>query len=415
MRTWVRPRRPARSRTTTSWRSRGERPTDDVKRETWRVVLLAWLSSRVFFFVTGALGTHLLRHTATNYPAEQPGVLKYWAYWDGAWFSGIATHGYFGTLWPSSANFFPFYPLLLRLGTALGPGPSLAGVVISSAATLAALFFAYELALDFFDRRTAIAATTALAFFPTAFYLNAVYSEAIFLAAALGALWAARLRGDFVLAGSLGCIAALTRNIGVLLVLPLVEEWFRQRRSVGKVALAPLALIPAGLLAYMFWLWRWSRDPLLFSTVVHRTWGRTPTNPVHTLGRAWDAARAGAVWVAHPDRIFTAANANPSYTVMGTIDFACLMLVVALLVVVVARLPVGLAAYAVAAVLLPVLTPPQILALASFSRYALSAFPIFFALGFVVVRTRLLVPWFLVSGAFGVLLTLEFTTNRWVG
>jgi hypothetical protein len=384
-------------------------------RETWRVVFLVWLSSRMFFLLTGMVGTHLLQHAPTNYPAEPPGLLKYWAYWDGAWYSGIAVHGYFATLWPSSANFFPFYPLLLRLGTLLGPGPALVGVVISSSAALAALYFAHELARDLFDRRTALASTLALAFFPTAFYLNAVYSEAVFLAAALGALWFARVRSDFLVAGGLGCIAALTRNVGVLLVLPLAQEWHRQRRTVGSSALAPLALVPAGLLAYMFWLWHWSRDPLLFSTVVRRTWGRTPTNPVHTIERAWNAARAGAVWVAHPDRIFATANPNPSYGAMGVIDFVCLLLLVALLVVVVARLPVGLAAYAIGAVVLPVLTPAQVLPLASLSRYALSAFPIFFGLGLILVRARLLLPWLVASVGCGVLLTLEFTTIRWVG
>jgi len=383
-------------------------------RETWRFVFWTWLSSRLLFLVTGALGSRLLSHAPTGYPADPGGTLTYWAHWDGAWYSSIARAGYFETLWPSSTNFFPFYPLLLRIGTTVGVGAALAGVVISLAASLLALYFAYELARDYFDREAARAATLALAFFPTAFFLNSVYTESVFLAAALGSLWAARIRGDFLLAGVLGCVAAMTRNVGVLLILPLGEEWLRRRRDAGASGLAALALVPAGLLAYMFWLWRWSSHPLLFSTVVRRTWGRTPSNPLHTLHRAWDAARDGAVWVVHPQRVFETTSPNPPYGLMGTLDFVCLLLLVALLVVVVARLPIGLSAYAVGVLLLPVLTPPQILPLASLSRYALAAFPVFFALGLVLARRRLLGGWVAVSAALGVLLTLEFTTWRWV-
>jgi hypothetical protein len=287
--------------------------------------------------------------------------------------------------------------------------------VISLTASFLALYFLHELARDYCDRGVARAATLALAFFPTAFYLNAVYTEAVFLALGLGSVWAARIRGDFVLAGVLGCLAAITRNVGVLLLFPLVEEWLRRRRDVGMPALAALGLVPAGLLAYMFWLWHWSSHPLLFSTVVRQTWGRTPTDPLHTFGRAWDAALSGAVWAVHPDRVFATTSPNPSYGLMGTVDFVCLILLGALLVVVIARLPLGLSAYAVAVVLLPVLTPAQVLPLASLSRYALASFPIFIALGLVLSRSRLLAGALAASAAVGVLLTFSFATWRWVG
>jgi hypothetical protein len=384
--------------------------------ETWRFVLATWLASRLLFIVAGTLGHYLLSHTATGYPADPGGVLSYWATWDGGWYSKIATVGYFGFMWPSSTNFFPFFPLLLRGPVLLGAGAAITGVVISLAASLLALYFLYELARDYFDRDVARAATLALAFFPTAFYLNAVYTEALFLALALGSLWAARLHGNFVLAASLGCLASATRNVGVFLLLPLAHEWFRRRREAGPSGLAALALVPVGLLTYMFWLWRWSGHPLLFSTVVRRTWGRTWTNPLDTLDRAWRAADAGAVWAVHPWRVLEAANSDPSFNVMGTYDFVVLVLLLALFLVPRVQLPLGLGAYAAAVVILPVMTPAQVLPLASFSRYVLVAFPVFLALGCVLARSRLLLAgWLVASSGLGVVLTLFFTTWRWVG
>lgn len=318
--------------------------------------------------------------------------------------------------WPSSTNFFPFYPLLLRIGMVFGGGPAVTGVVISLAASIAALYFMHELARDLFDRDVARAATLTLAFFPTAFYFNAVYTEAVFVAAAAGSVWAARTQGNFVLAGVLGCIAAMTRNVGVFLLLPLAHEWWRSRQEVGASGLAPLALVPAGLAAYMFWLWRWSSHPLLFSTVVHKTWGRTLTGPFTVLHRAWHRAGIGLPVAVHPWRIFQTLNPNNSYDVMGTIDFVALLILLALLAVVVVRVPWGLAAYAVLGFALPVLTPAFVLPLASLSRYALSLFPAFFALGLLLARRRyLLYGWLAASASVGVLLTFSFTTWKWVG
>lgn len=397
----------ARSSTTTSATTR---------RETWRFVGATWLVSRVLFLVTGLLADRLLSHTGPAQPPNPHGLLHYWANWDGAWYSAIARYGYFKVMWPSSSNFFPFYPLLVRIGILFGGGPAVTGVVISLAASLAALYFVHELARDLFDRDVARAATLALAFFPTAFFFNAVYTEAVFLAAAAGSVWAARTQGNFLLAGVLGCIAAMTRNVGVFLLLPLAEEWWRRRQEVGPSALAPLALVPAGLAAYMFWLWRWSSHPLLFSTMVHKTWGRTLTNPFTVLNRAWEKARYGAPVAAHPWRIFETVNPNSSYDVMGTIDYVVLLIFVVLLAVAIVRLPWGLAAYAILGTLLPVLTPPQFLPLASLSRYALALFPAFIVLGLLLARRRyLLYGWLAASALVGVLITLDFTTWRWAG
>jgi hypothetical protein len=389
-------------------------------RDVWRFVFGVWLASRLLFLTAGIIGAHVLSHTPLGYPKQPPGTFSYWANWDGAWYSAIAKVGYarveHGHLWPASANFFPFYPLLLRIGTVFGAGPALAGVLISLAASFFALYFAHELTRDFFDRKAARAATLALAFFPTAFLFNAVYTEAVFLAAALGSVWAARCRSDFVLAGLLGCVAAMTRNVGVLLLFPLAHEWFRRRRDVGLWNLASLALVPAGLLSYMFWLWRASGHPLLFSTVARITWGRTLTNPADTLHLAWQRALSGADSAVHPWRAFEISDqSNLTFNSSATFDYAFLLIFTVLVVLVVAQLPKGLALYAIGTLLLPVLTPAAIQPFASFSRYALAIFPAFFVLGYVLSRNAIALRlWLAASAVLGIFFTLYFTTWRWI-
>ena len=79
------------------------------------------------------------------------------------------------------------------------------------------------------------------------------------------------------------------------------------------------------------------------------------------------------------------------------------------------KLPVGLWIYSFLVILAPILTPSPLWALTSFNRYMLGCFPLFFALGWVLAKSRLLLgAWLVASAGFGVYLTLLFVTWRWV-
>src|SRR5918998_4020932 len=230
-------------------------------RSVWTFVSVVFLLSRLLFLGAGALAALLLPQAD---PAGDPlgpgGFLGYWANWDGAWYAEIATAGY-GERAPASTAFFPLYPVLLKLGTVVGGGPAPWGVGASLASALFALFFVYRVAEKLYDARAARAATLCLAFFPTAFFLNAVYTEALFLALTAGTLWAALVRRDLLVAGLLGALAAATRNVGVLLLVPLLFEWMRHRRGVGVRGGLGVGLVPAGRRGYSGCLWGRVRGP----------------------------------------------------------------------------------------------------------------------------------------------------------
>jgi len=161
---------------------------------------------------------------ATQRTAGAVGVLELlgpWAHWDGAWYAEIATEGY-DVHAPASTAFFPVFPMIMRVGASLGGGPALWGILVSLVSLLFALYFLYRIAEKFWGRGTARAATLAFAFFPTAFFLHAPFTETLFVASAAGAYWSAFVRRDIVLAGLLGALAAATRKSGVLLLMPLL-------------------------------------------------------------------------------------------------------------------------------------------------------------------------------------------------
>lgn len=381
----------------------------------WPFVLAVFASSRALFLAVGALAAAFVPWAEpAGSPLEPPGILSYWAHWDGAWYSEIATEGY-DARYPASTAFFPLYPMLVRLGAALGGGPAVWGVLISLGATLLALYFLYGIAEKLYDWRVARTATLAFAFFPTAFFLNAVYTEALFLALTTGTIWAALVRRDLLLAGILGALAAATRNLGVLLLIPLFMEWHRNRREFGTSGLVSLGLVPAGLLAYVVFLAGKFGDPLVFVRQQGEFWGRTPTNPVATLQRAWTAAGEGMVYVLDPATLFLDTSAAPTLSASNTVSLVFLALFVVLMAVGVAVLPPGLSIYTLIITLLPVLTPTPSFPLMSMPRFVLGAFPVFLVIGYLLSRRKnALGVWLVVSVCAGVALTALFTTWRWV-
>jgi len=381
----------------------------------WAYVLAVLVSSRLLLMGAGALAVAFLPDAdPAGNPLEPPGFLNYWANWDGAWYSEIATHGY-GARPPESTAFFPLYPLLVRSGSSIVGGPALWGTLISLLCTAFALYFVYRIAENLYEARVARASTLALAFFPTAFFLNAVYTEALFLALTAGSVWAARVRGNLLLAGLFGALATATRNLGVLILIPLLFEWVRRRRTFGLRGLAGLVLVPAGLVAYAVFLRQRFGDPLVFAHQQSAYWDRELTGPLTTLGRAWHAAQAGIEYVLDPQALFLGAPAGPSLEASNTLNLAFLAFFLLVMLVGFAVLPQDLSVYTALIVLLPVLTPAPQFPLMSMPRFVLGAFPVFLVLGYLLSRSRLaLVSYLVLAGGLGVALTALFATWRWV-
>jgi hypothetical protein len=379
----------------------------------WPFVLAVWLGSRLFFFVVGAIGNAYVGFADPGgSPQEPPGFLDYWAHWDGGWYAAIAERGYFSH---ASTSFFPLYPLLVRLFAYLPGGTAYWGVVVSTACLLAALYFFYEIAAELFDAETARASTLVFAFFPSAFFMNAVFSESLFLATTTGAIWALRVKRHFLLACAFACFATAARNVGVFLLVPLVYSLVRDRRvQIWKGVLGLVGSL-GGLAAYMVYLWQVRGDPLYFAVAQRETWGRTLTNPVHTLDKAWTTGVFGARYVFHPMTIFGNNGAEPAFKASDTFNLFFFGLLVVLVVIGASKLPLDLWAYSVLVILAPILTPSPLWALTSFNRYLLACFPLFFVLGWLFAWNRFAVGvWVVASAAVGVYLTLLFVTWRWV-
>jgi hypothetical protein len=154
------------------------------------------------------------------------------------------------------------------------PGGALpAALAVSNLTGLAALALLYRLVERDFGRVLADRTTWYLIAFPAAFFLFVGYNESLFLLLSVACLYFLR-DGRWLYAGLAGGLAAGTRSVGLLLLVPFAYEYLRQRgRRPGPGALAAL-LVPAGTGAYMLYLWQRYGDPLAFVRAQHQ-WGRS--------------------------------------------------------------------------------------------------------------------------------------------
>jgi len=149
--------------------------------------------------------------------------LSVWQRFDTNWYLKIARDGYVDA---ASQVYFPLYPLLIRLVSALVGNAILAALLVSNLALIGALALLYRLSEALFDAASARRAVAYWLLFPTAFFLQAAYTESLFLFLTLAAFDCAR-RERWVFAALFGALAALTRLQGGLLVVPLAIVGFR--------------------------------------------------------------------------------------------------------------------------------------------------------------------------------------------
>jgi hypothetical protein len=385
-------------------------------------VLVVWAASRLFYLVCGSVFARVVptsdfQRVTLDVPS---GSMNLWSHWDGEHYVMLALGGYLNPPDNVSPAFFPLYPLLMRSFAEFFGGPitrealSVWGPLLSVIFLPFALFFVYQIALDW-GERVARGAVLALAFFPTAFFLNAAFTESLFLALSAGSLWAMRVRKNLLLACVLAGLASATRNVGVFLFVPLLCEWiedldhFRWRGAY-------LALVPSGLFAYMGYLWARFGDPFLFYSA-QEDWGRHATGPLATASRTWVSAVEGVARLVDPVLWADPTPALLANHLAGAGNFTNLALFVfagALLLVGSRHLPLSLTLYGLLLVAPAALFGTPQSPLMGAPRYILVAFPIFIVLGLLSKNTWPFRAWLLFSALASLLLCALFVSWRFV-
>lgn len=224
------------------------------------------------------------------------------ARWDSGWYLVIATDGYrySASGGQQSIAFMPAFPVLMRVaGSFLGvdqtrirtiEGPDRGrllwgGVLVSLLLGWLASIWLFRLARGWLDATRAVAAVVLLQAYPFSIFYGAAYSEALFLASTVGAVWLFKQK-SWLGAMCWGLVAGISRPNGfitsALLGLLLLEHLWRHKEAATRwltsyttfwgPALASVA--PVISLGGFCWLiYDMTGDPFRWMQL-HAAWGR---------------------------------------------------------------------------------------------------------------------------------------------
>jgi hypothetical protein len=205
----------------------------------------------------------------TGGPALSP-----WTFFDGRWYLKISGSGYEGF----TSAFYPLYPSLLRVGGSNPQHRAIIGILISTLCFAVALPMLFRLVDRTHGPRVARITCVITAFMPFSAVWGSVYTESLALLLLVLA-WGFAREGKWFHAAVPAVLAGLTRNVGVVLTVAMMAEYFQQHREARRSIVPTMetsntklprhmisALIISGLpaiatLGFMFWgRWRFGDD-----------------------------------------------------------------------------------------------------------------------------------------------------------
>ncbi|HEY7024816.1 MAG TPA: mannosyltransferase family protein, partial [Candidatus Limnocylindrales bacterium] len=366
----------------------------EVVRREWRYDLALLIGTRLVLFVVGLLALAIvpIGFRQIDLMPHLP-ALDMWAQWDAQHYVDIAVRGYDSPYAPeSNIAFFPLYPLLIRvvllaLGRVDTQTGAFIGLVISNVALFGALLYLSALVARDFSLTIARRTVLYVLVFPTTLFLSSVYAEPVFLLAAVASLYHARA-GQWGRSSVCGALAALTRPFGVLLLVPMAVELYRQHARLRSW----LWLVgpPVGLALFVGYLWWLFGDPFAYFQA-GTTWGRG-------LHAPWDVLLG---YIKGPIVMF-----DWPYS---WLDLISMIAMVAILIAGIRLVPPSYSSYSAAGLIFAMSTG---VAWFSASRHALALFPLIIVLALIGWRYR----WFNWAWlAFSIFIALAFMVREAVG
>lgn len=385
--------------------------------------LRAFLITRPAVFVVGLTAVVTIGLTAPGLVLSRDPLANLPARYDAGWYGDIALDGY---TWDHSFQrqrniaFFPAMPMLMRpAGAVFGMYDRTAprerrmlralwaGVAISLAAFVWALWYVARLASDLLGPGRAAHATLLLAAYPFAVFYSAPYTESLFLLAAAGACYHF-MRRDWLAACAWGLLAGLSRPNGCIVSIPLAVLGAQQVYLGAKGATGAMSVLWArdvsvrvvtaampgiGMLLFTAYLYRltgvwfaWARS--------HEAWGRTY--------RGVGSAMAGLERLGD-EPVLQLVMHNPA----TTLNALGLLFGIVLIYPVFRRLGPAWGLFVIAS-----LVPPLFAGgLLSMGRLSATMFPLFLAMA-ALVPPRAVPVWAVVFGMGQALCTVLFFTWR---
>lgn len=190
--------------------------------------------------------------------------------------------------------FYPIFPLCVRIIREVVRSYYLSSVILNFVFTYISTVYLYKLVLgETENKKFALRAVFLMICVPQSLFYVAPYGEAMFFAFTLISVYNIR-RGKFITGAIFGFLSAITRNVGIILVVLFVVEYLNQNLTTIKKegswiphiskSVALCLLIIMGQVAYLAMNWVVTGSATAYSTYQLEFWGQSIGNFVSTIG-----------------------------------------------------------------------------------------------------------------------------------
>lgn len=382
------------------------------------------LSFKLITFFIILLAYHLLPFNKDFYranfiypPNETITLKTAYKTWDAQHYLYLIEKGYQDK--SISIAFFPLFPLIGSLVNSFLNNSFLAGLLVSNFFSFLGLFLFYLFVKDSFNEKVAFTSFLIFLAFPTAFYLNLIYTESLFIFLVV-LFFLLLFKNRFFYAALVSILIPFSRIVGFLVVIPFfVYSLLNYKKSSLKICLPTFNRPIIFRIYYLFFFSLFPFLGIIFYFVFMQIKTGDPMSGLKALrffARGYNLSDLLFLdWNVFIDsfvnNLFPKTFNIHSYT-NSFLDrlFFCLFIPGSILIYKKTNIP--LFVYCVVFGLVPFIG-----GFMSYSRYLLPIFPLFIALAIVLENSRfssLKYPYLFLSFALQILFLIMHSLNYWV-
>lgn len=221
-------------------------------------------------------------------------TISAWNRWDAPHYIYLAQHWY--TNIGDEANFivfFPLYPLIIKT-LLFSFNPVIVGIMTSVVLYVLGSYFFYKLVRLDYSEKIATWTIVAMAIFPTSYFFNAPYTESLFLFLFATSFYTAR-KNNWIVAGLLTALGAITRPFGILLLPAILIEWLMSKNKSWKSL--PIIVFPSvvAVFAYLYLNHLIYGNAFEFQNILLNHWQKRFVSPLASITDTWRIAFSGSL------------------------------------------------------------------------------------------------------------------------
>lgn len=310
-------------------------------------ILIVWLAGLIF---VAYLGSHAFAPNQNTGIGAEGSTKRFnfflsFAQWDGGNYLHIAKEGYNE---PQYFAFAPIYPITIKLVSIFLKNEILAGLVVSMSSFFVFIHYFHKYIAENYSKQIAKTTVITFIFFPWTFFTIFIYSESLFLLFLTISIYLFAKK-KYGVSALLGSFSALTRYLGIFLILSLSVASIKRKIPLHKLLDYVLATLPFSIFSVILALKL--QSPLVY-VAVESFWYRQIKDPASTIfSYFWDIL------------------INRNFSLNNLTDLVVTVIFLLILALGIKKIPTHLWIFSTLAILIPATTGTLI----SMPRYALSS------------------------------------------